>query len=410
MPLDLQDACPNICLHILTDVAPPQAFNTSMTRFVAFVLLAALVVLQAPANAQARYYNQGELDALLAPVALYPDPLLSHVLIAATYPDDLHEAAAWSRANPQLTGEDAVRAADSMLWHESVKALLAFPNLLYRMDESPQWTADLGAAFLAQQPQVMDTMQGLRRRAQASGYLQPSEQYSVQQQGQAIAIYPVQPQVIYVPYYDPYVVYGPWWWSSNRPVYWRPWYPRPAVFVSAKFFSGSLDWHRRHITHVAPRQIVIQQVQPVTIHHRANPAARPIVQGTQFPRGSWRAREVERRKVEQRDPGREHRIDGSRPVSVFNHVQQAPLARPIVQAAQILPQMAVRKYVQNTRPIAQVAQVPPQVQRPVQHRVEAPRPVAVQQPMHQAQVSRPAVQGGHFQQRRQGSQHRGGRD
>ncbi len=408
MPVGLQDARANIYLHILTDVAPPQAFNTSMTRFAAFALLAALVVLQAPAYA--RYYDQAELDALLAPVALYPDPLLSHLLLAATYPDDLHDAAAWSRANPQLTGEDAVRAADSTLWHESVKALLAFPDLLYRMDESPQWTADLGAAYLAQEPQVMDTVQGLRRRAQATGYLQPSGQFSVQQQGQAIAIYPVRPQVIYIPYYDPYVVYGPWWWSSHRPVYWRPWYTRPAVFVSAKFFSGSLDWHRRHVTHVAPRRSVIQQVQPVTIHNHANPAARPIVQGTQLPRGSWRAAELERRKVEQRDPGREHRIDGSRPVPAFNQVQQAPPARAIVQAAQILPRMAVQKHLQNTRPIAEVARVPAQMQRPVQHRVEAPRPVAVQQPMHHAQVSRPADQGGRFQQHRQGRQHRRGRD
>lgn len=393
--LSRQYACPNISLHIRPDNAPWQAFNASVIR--ALVLLAALFVFQAPAHAQARYYVQAELDALLAPVALYPDLLLSHVLMVATYPDDLHAAAAWLRANPHLTGEDAARAAGSMPWHESLKVLLAFPDLLYRMDESPQWTADLGAAFLIQESQVIDTVQSLRRRAQALGYLQPSEQYLVQQQGQAIAIYPAQPQVIYVPYYNPYVVYGPWWSYSYRPVYWRPWYPRPVVCVSANFFSGTLDWRRRHITYVASRHIVGQQGPPITSYSRASPAVRPLVPGALLPRESWHAGEVERR-----DYDRVRRIDGSRQTPVFNHVQQAQPVRPLVQATQIPPQMPVQNHIQNPRPIAQVAQIPTQMQRPVQFHVEMPRPVAVQQPTHQAQLSRPAIQGGgRFQQRGQ---------
>jgi hypothetical protein len=117
----------------------------------------------------------------------------------------------------------------------------------------------------------------------------------------------VQPQVIYAPYYNPYVVYGPWWWPAYRPVFWRPWHPRPAVFVSTSFFSRPLDWQRRHITRVAPRQVVIQQVGPAAVQHRSNPAyfrqqARP-----------------------------QPRAQAPAPVSVFNHVQQAQFARPIVQ-------------------------------------------------------------------------------
>src|SRR5512138_965327 len=240
----------------------------AMRRWIALVLLAALAAWQLPVQAQARVYNQAELDALLAPVALYPDAVLSNVLVAASYPDDVRQAAAWSLANPQLTGEDAVRAAEPMPWHPSVKALVAFPDLLARMDDSAQWTADLGVAFREQEPYVMDTVQRLRRRAQANGSLQSNDQYTVQQQGPDLVVYPAQPQVVYVPYYDPFVVYGTWWWPAYRPVFWRPWYPRPAVFVSTSFVARSVDWRARHIVHpgfhgpVPLARQVVRTVQP----------------------------------------------------------------------------------------------------------------------------------------------------
>jgi hypothetical protein len=277
-----------------------------MKRLFALLLLAALSVLQAPAHAQARYYNQAELDALLAPVALYPDPLLSQVLIAATYPGEVREAAAWLRANPQLSGDDALRAAEATPWPPSVKAMLAYPELLARMHESPQWTADLGAAFLAQEPQVMDTVQALRRRAQASGALQSNEQQSVYQQGQTLIVQPAQPQIVYVPYYDPYVVYGPWWWYSYRPVAWRPWYPRPAA-VSANFRGGSVDWHRHRVT-PAPRQIVsvhnhVQQAQIASrMQERRLQQSRPIIQSApvQVARPTHRVEQRREPRMEQR--------------------------------------------------------------------------------------------------------------
>ena len=256
---------------------PRRALMQAMRRLFALVLLAVLA-LPALAQAPARIYNQAELDALLAPVALYPDPLLSNILVAATYPEDLREAAHWSRANPQLGGEQAVHAAEPLPWHPSVKALLATPELLARMDESPQWTADLAAAFVNQEPHVMDTVQGLRRRAQATGHLDSTPEYQVQQHGHAIAVYSARPHVIYVPYYDPYVVYGPWWWHSYRPVYWRPWYPRPAIHVSSSFFHSSVDWHRRHVhrghNHVQHRQFApraIDVARHAAVPHRVHP-------------------------------------------------------------------------------------------------------------------------------------------
>lgn len=210
------------------------------------------VVLINTAQAQPRLYHQGELDAMLAPIALQPDGVVSQVLIASTYPEDVADAARWSRANPHMRGEDAVRAVYYEPWDPAVKALVAFPELLLRMDESPQWMHDLGQAFLHQQAHVMDTVQQLRRRAQAAGYLSSSEQQTVYAQGETIVVQPP-PHVVYVRYYDPYVVYGPWWWPHYRPVFWRPWAPRP-VFVAHTFFYARPDWHRRHV-HVVHRPV-----------------------------------------------------------------------------------------------------------------------------------------------------------
>jgi hypothetical protein len=208
------------------------------------------------AQAQERVYHQGELDAMLAPIALQPDGVVSQILIASTYPDEVAAAAAWARANPHMRGDDAVRAVQNEPWDPAVKSLLAFPELLLRMADSPQWLNDLGQAFQFQQAQVMDTVQALRRRAQANGHLASNDQYAVYPNGEAIVVEP-RTQIVYVPYYDPYVVYGPWWWPHYRPMWWHPWAPRP-VYLTYGFFYTKPDWHRRHV-HVVHR--------PVHIHH-----------------------------------------------------------------------------------------------------------------------------------------------
>jgi hypothetical protein len=193
-------------------------------------LLLGLLIALGALNAHAqRIFNQAELDALLAPVALYPDPLLTHVLNASVYPEDVAAAAAWSRANPQLQGDAALATVESTAWHPSVKALLAYPDVLSRMAESPQWLADLGEAYMGSSAYVNATVQQLRARAQSSGHLRSNEQQYVYQQDQTIVVQPVYPTVVYAPYYDPYVVYGAWWWPAYRPVYWRPWVARPIV-------------------------------------------------------------------------------------------------------------------------------------------------------------------------------------
>lgn len=228
--------------------------RTLLAAFAAFFLMGT-------AHAQQKIYDQSELDALLAPIALQPDGVVSQVLIAATYPEEVAAAAAWSRANPHLRGDDAVRAVADERWDPAVKALVAFPDLLARMEESPQWLHDLGEAFLLQEAHVMDTVQALRRRAQAAGHLASTSEYSVYPQGEAIVVEP-RSQVVYVRYYDPYVVYGPWWWPHYRPVFWRPWAPRP-VFVTHGFFYTRPDWHRRHV-HVVHKPVYVHRHQVVT--------------------------------------------------------------------------------------------------------------------------------------------------
>ena len=237
-----------------------------MKTVIRILLSAALLATAFTARAE-RVFNQAELDALLAPVALYPDAVLSNVLVAAGYPDQVHEAAAWSRANPQLKGDDALRAAEYTPWQPAVRALVAFPDVLARMDESPQWLSDLGEAYRVHGPYVMDTVQSLRRRAQASGNLQSDAYTQVYDDGGAIAIAPVYPQYVYVRYYDPYVVYGPWWWPAYRPVFWRPW-PVYGAFISVGFVATRADW--RHRTVVVNRPVVVnRQVivnRPAAVH------------------------------------------------------------------------------------------------------------------------------------------------
>ena len=124
-------------------------------------------------------FSQQELDQMLAPVALYPDALLSQILMASTYPREVTEAARWSRRNPGLNGDRAVRAVEEADWDPSVKSLVAFPQILDLMDEKLDWTEDLGDAFLDQEAQVMDTVQYLRRKAYTAGNLSSSDQYRV---------------------------------------------------------------------------------------------------------------------------------------------------------------------------------------------------------------------------------------
>lgn len=201
-------------------------------------------------------FSEAQLDSLLAPIALYPDTVLSHVLIASTYPLEVVEADRWARNNPHLTGDNAVNSVDNKDWDPSVKALVAFPEVLKRMSEDLDWTQQLGDAFLADEARVMDSVQKLRNRAYASGSLDKVEHVRVVREEKTIVIEPSVERVVYVPAYDTRVVYGNWWWADYPPVYWH--YPSSYVFVSGfywgprvymgpRFYSRGCHWNQRRV-------------------------------------------------------------------------------------------------------------------------------------------------------------------
>ncbi|CAN5398161.1 hypothetical protein BH11PSE11_BH11PSE11_14260 [soil metagenome] len=214
-------------------------------------------------TAQRASSSQEELDQLLAPIALYPDSLLSQVLMAATYPLEVVQAARFLQQNPSLQGNELARAVDSQDWDASVKTLVEFPDVLTMLDANLAWTQRLGDAFLAEQEYVMDTVQSLRARARTAGTLQSNEQQRVLVQDRYIIIEPPSPQLVYVPYYDPTIVYGSWWWPSHPPMVWRPTRYRPYAYGSSvpggiafslgigvghSFFRQTrTDWQRRSV-------------------------------------------------------------------------------------------------------------------------------------------------------------------
>ncbi len=205
---------------------------------------AASVQPSAPALADGTF-NQAQIDQMMAPIALYPDSLLSQVLMASTYPADVADAAKWSKAHPDQSGDAAVRAVESQPWDPSVKSLVAFPQVLQTMGDKPDWVQNLGDAFLASSKEVLDSAQRLRARARDSGNLKTTEQQTVTVQQEAITIAPANPQTVYVPTYNPTVVYGTWPYPAYPPYYWYPpsmyypgYYPGAALATGIAFGIG----------------------------------------------------------------------------------------------------------------------------------------------------------------------------
>ena len=175
-------------------------------RMMVGLIALVLVVVPSLANAQgAPAISREQLDQLTAPIALYPDSLLSQVLMASTYPLEVVEANRWVRDlnNAKLTGDQLATTLQPMDWDPSVKSLVPFPQVLQMMDSRLDWTQKLGNAFLAQQADVMDSVQRLRAQARAAGNLQSNRQQVVRAEGPQIVIEPAAPQVVYVPYYNP---------------------------------------------------------------------------------------------------------------------------------------------------------------------------------------------------------------
>jgi hypothetical protein len=172
-----------------------------------------------------------QLQQLVAPIALYPDSLVAQILAASTFPEQVVEADRWVQAHPDLKGDALGHAVDQQPWDPSVKALTAFPSVLGNMDKNLAWTSSLGDTYYNQETEVMAAIQVLRRRAQEAGTLKSTPQQTVETQGSTIVIQPAAPEVVYVPAYDPWVVYG------DPIVAWPGWYPYPGIWWDGPYLS-----------------------------------------------------------------------------------------------------------------------------------------------------------------------------
>ena len=203
-----------------------------------------------------------QLQQLVAPIALYPDALVAQILAASTFPEQVVEANRWLQAHPDLEGDALSQAVDSQPWDPSVKALVAFPSVLGNMDKNLAWTSSLGDAYYNQEEAVMDAVQAMRQRAQEAGNLKTTPQQTVTTEGSTIIIQPANPEVVYVPAYDPWVVYG------DPVMAWPGWYPYPGIWFDGPFLSFGFgfgigwsggfgwgwgdwgcDWHHHYVTH-----------------------------------------------------------------------------------------------------------------------------------------------------------------
>jgi len=221
------------------------ALKLSMFVFLLFTPLAAWAQSQSapPAASGEQLLKPEELEALVAPIALYPDTLLAQILMASTYPLEVVQAERWANENKNLKDDQLKAAVDKQAWDETVKALVATPDVLKMMSSKLDWTEKLGDAVLAQQPDVMDAIQRLRSKAQANNKLSSTKEQKVsvkqEQNKQVIVIEPTNPDTIYVPYYDPKVVYGGWSYPSYPPYYFG--YPGyiPGAVIGAGLAFGA---------------------------------------------------------------------------------------------------------------------------------------------------------------------------
>jgi hypothetical protein len=283
----------------------------------------------APATASAPPFTAEQLDQLVAPIALYPDPLVAQILMAATYPLEVVQADRWLQisTNAALTGDALTTTLQALLWDPSIKSLIPFPQVLHMMDNNLDWTEQLGDAFLAQQVDVMNAVQRLRQRAEASGSLASTPQQTVSEQEQEIIIEPASSETIYVPAYDPWCVYGVWPYPAYPPYYFGTWagYCVPAdaflvfgfpIYPPFGFWAwGYFDWRHHYIR--------IDRDRFQRFHTRYEP-----------PHDIWQHDPVHRRGVPYRDPATAARFLGAGAAAQRNFRGYAPVpitpqARPV---------------------------------------------------------------------------------
>jgi hypothetical protein len=337
-----------------------------------------------PPGQTAAPFTPEQLDQLTAPIALYPDPLMSQILMAATYPLEVVEAERWrlQPTNNALKGEQLAAALAQQRWDPSVKSLVAFPQILRMMDGNLTWTEQLGDAFLADQTAILDSVQRLRQRAEAAGKLQSTPQQSVSDEGAVIIIEPPGQNVVYVPVYDPNVVYGAWPYPDYPPDYFPGFFPGAAigppgfgwvgVGAAAPLFGWAIcDWghHRIRIdasrfnAHNAGQPAIASGVWQHDPSHRGGVPYRDVAVRTQF-QGAAAAARAEA-------------LRGARSLPVAAPPAIAPpIVNAVHPAAEGTPTV-MRLTPPAVQPSRGVRQVPAQVERATAGRMPAPRAVVV---------------------------------
>jgi hypothetical protein len=249
-------------------------------------------------------FQQPELDQLLAPIALYPDSLLVQILMASTYPLEVVQADRWAKKNKSLKGDALTAALEKQAWDPSVKSLVNFPQVLGMMSEKLDWTQKLGDAFLAQRKDVMDSVQRLRRKAMDAGNLKTTPEQKVVVEKETIVIESPSPQVIYVPIYNPTVVYGTWAYPAYPPAYYYPpgyaagtallsFGAGMAVGVAWGYAWGHSDWRGGDV------DIDVNRNTNINNNINRGNYQRGQVQG----KGSWQHNPEHRKGVSYRDQG-----------------------------------------------------------------------------------------------------------
>lgn len=274
------------------------------------LLLAIIPGVTAQQSDTAAVFKPEELEQILAPIALHPDALVTQILMASTYPLEVVQAERWIKQNGSLKGEALTAALEKQQWDASVKSLVNFPQVVTMMSEQLEWTQKVGDAFLADQKQVLDTIQSLRAKAQASGNLQTTKEQTIIVEEKIIKIEPANPQVVYVPTYNPTVVYGAWPYPAYPPY---TYYPPGYVASSAMWFGagmamgaawgyawGNANWNGGEVDIDVDRNSTINR----NINRdQAKQQLQERGQGNQRGQGKWQHNPEHRKGVSYRDQG-----------------------------------------------------------------------------------------------------------
>jgi len=233
-------------------------------------------------------FSQAEFEQMLAPIALYPDSLLTHILIAATYPLEIIQAQRWLDNHPNSEVDDIADGVENKDWDASIKALMPFPRVIKRLNDDLDWTQRLGDAFLQNEEQVVASIQVLRQKADRAGSLEQMDNMDISREDRTIILKSVQPEVVYVPYYDSRSVYGDWSWYNYPPIYWNishnrhhyyrsynsPFYWDVGVAISFNYFFNAFHWHDHRVVvvnHYAPHHRRSYSYGYKLNHHQTKP-------------------------------------------------------------------------------------------------------------------------------------------